>query len=252
MLVALCPVELLLAPYRARRQSAAYLGFDRNDYPGDANLAALRKTFAFTGYWLSNPPGESSNSWHGKREPLQRAGFGFLLLFNGRDYAELKSAPESGSHPTAQARRCSAATAEGFPRGSVIFLDQEQGGRMLPEQKQYVFAWADAVAAPASAPESIAPALRSPNQAEASSARRSDLHDSPQGQRARLLGRQRRLSALARLRLSQPAPPPEASGAPFAEVWQFAQSPLRRSSPPPARTATTPTATAIRPAWTQA
>jgi hypothetical protein len=29
-----------------------YLGFDRNDYPGDANLQSLRQTFSYTGYWL--------------------------------------------------------------------------------------------------------------------------------------------------------------------------------------------------------
>src|ERR1700756_749531 len=38
----------------------AYLGFDRNDYPGDANLAVLRRTFSFTGYWLNVPPGAQS------------------------------------------------------------------------------------------------------------------------------------------------------------------------------------------------
>jgi hypothetical protein len=36
----------------------SYLGFDRNTYPGDANLKALHQTFAYTGYWLNNPPGE--------------------------------------------------------------------------------------------------------------------------------------------------------------------------------------------------
>ena len=35
----------------------AYLGFDRNEYPGDANLTALRRTLAFSGYWLHPPPG---------------------------------------------------------------------------------------------------------------------------------------------------------------------------------------------------
>ncbi len=40
------------------RLPASYLGFDRNDYPGDGNLPALRKSFAFTGFWLNNPPGE--------------------------------------------------------------------------------------------------------------------------------------------------------------------------------------------------
>ncbi len=46
----------------------SYLGFDRNQYPGDENLASLHRTFSFTGYWLNNPPGEKSNSWTGKRK----------------------------------------------------------------------------------------------------------------------------------------------------------------------------------------
>ena len=71
--------------------------------------------------------------------------------------------------------------AEGFPRGSVIFLDQEEGGRMLPEQKQYVFAWADAVGAPDSVPESIARASRSPSRMEAASAPRATCMIPPQG-----------------------------------------------------------------------
>ena len=39
-----------------------YLGMDRNDYPGDADMTALRKAFAFTGYWLNNPPGANRDS----------------------------------------------------------------------------------------------------------------------------------------------------------------------------------------------
>ena len=62
----------------------AQLGFDRNDYPGDAALPILRKSFSFTGYWLSSPPGENSNSWTGKRDILRSHGFGFALLFAGQ------------------------------------------------------------------------------------------------------------------------------------------------------------------------
>src|SRR5690242_21044260 len=39
--------------------SAVYLGFDRNVYPGDESLPILRKHFAYSGYWLNNPPGRS-------------------------------------------------------------------------------------------------------------------------------------------------------------------------------------------------
>src|SRR6202051_209397 len=69
----------------------AYLGFDRNTYPGDANLQALHKTFSYTGYWLNNPPGERTNTWAGHRAAVESAGIGFLVLFTGRLDAELKS-----------------------------------------------------------------------------------------------------------------------------------------------------------------
>src|ERR1700758_4233521 len=62
----------------------SYLGFDRNEYPGDDAMVRLRKQFAFVGYWLSPPPGEKTNSWVGKRDKLASQGFGFVLLHAGR------------------------------------------------------------------------------------------------------------------------------------------------------------------------
>src|ERR1035438_6804854 len=113
-----------------------YLGMDRNDYPGDANMVALRKTFTFTGYWLNNPPGSTTNTWQGKRKTIQAMGYGFLLLFNGREYRQLQAsgnAAQVGSSDAAAAVK--SAAGEGFPKGSILFLDQEQGGRMLPDRK---------------------------------------------------------------------------------------------------------------------
>src|ERR1700758_3221129 len=72
-----------------------YLGFDRNDYPGDERLKVLRRTFSFSEYWLNNPPGASSNSGMGKRKVLQAAGFGFLVVFNGRTDAQIKLAGDA-------------------------------------------------------------------------------------------------------------------------------------------------------------
>jgi hypothetical protein len=56
------------------------LGFDRNEYPGDAGIKELRKEFAFAGYWLTPAPGEKTNSWAGKRRAMEGLGYGFLLL----------------------------------------------------------------------------------------------------------------------------------------------------------------------------
>ena len=114
----------------------AYLGFDRNDYPGDENLKQLRQTFTYAGFWLNPPPGEKVNNWAGKRPTLQSAGFGFLVLFNGRLFAQLKTAANAARLGKTDAQEAVAsAKREGFPAGTIIFIDQEEGGRMLPEQK---------------------------------------------------------------------------------------------------------------------
>lgn len=145
-------IALLLgaAPCCARPQGPtekSFVGFDRNDYPGDANLAALRKSFRFTSYWLNNPPGEEHNTWTGKRALLKKNGFGFLVLFNGRLYDGLKGKDAAALGTADGEAAMTAALREGFARNTVIFLDQEQGGRLLPEQSAYLFAWVDALRA---------------------------------------------------------------------------------------------------------
>src|SRR5713101_1059045 len=75
----------------AAESKGSYLGFDRNIYPGDSSLPILRKSFAFTSYWLSPPPGEKANTWKGKRALLLSHGYGFLILYRGRESRELRN-----------------------------------------------------------------------------------------------------------------------------------------------------------------
>ena len=123
----------------------AFNGMDRNDYPGDALLGALHKSFSYTSYWLNAPPGEKASSWTGKRAVMRERGFGFLLLWNGRLDKELKGKDAASIGRSDAAAAVAAAEREGFPKGALIFLDQEEGGRLLPEQLSYVLAWVDAV-----------------------------------------------------------------------------------------------------------
>jgi hypothetical protein len=121
-----------------------YLGFDANDYPGDDALPGLRRTFTFSGYWLNTPPGAKTNSWAGKRAELLKNKFGFLILFNGRLSKELKSpvdARDLGARDADVA--VAAAQREGFSANTltVIYLDIEEGGRMLPSQMNYIDSW---------------------------------------------------------------------------------------------------------------
>ena len=87
----------------------SYLGFDRNNYPADQNLKVLRQTFSYTGFWLNNPPSARTNTWSGKRKTLQSAGFGFLVLFNGRLFNELKSVSNASKLGKSDAREAVAA-----------------------------------------------------------------------------------------------------------------------------------------------
>jgi hypothetical protein len=218
-------LALAVSPLRSA-QDTAYLGFDRNEYPGDANLAALHQTFSYAGYWLNNPPETSRNTWTGHRAAIESAGFGFLVLFNGRLYAGLKSVANATRLGQSDARAAAAAALrEGFPKRTIIFLDQEQGGRMLPEQKAYIYAWIDGVIAAgfrAGVYCSGIPAKDDDNIVTAEDIRRSAgardivywaINDAcPPAPGCTFL---------------RNAPSPAQSGIDFADVWQFAQSPRR-------------------------
>jgi hypothetical protein len=223
---------LLGAAERTQAQASTYLGFDRNTYPGDANLKTLHKTFSYTGYWLNNPPGERANTWTGHRAAVESAGFGFLVLFNGRLYAELKSAElKSVARATrlgnsdAQAA-ASAARHEGFPAHTIIFLDQEQGGRMLPEQKAYIYAWVDTVTGAgfrAGIYSSGIPASDDGNVVTAD-----DIRQSAGARQIVYWAVNDACPPAPGCAFPDHPPSPTQSGVSFVEVWQFAQSPRRK------------------------
>jgi hypothetical protein len=216
-------------------QSTESLGFDRNDYPGDATMAAMHKTFAFTGYWLTNPPGENANTWRGKRELLKQQGWGFLVLANGRLDKEILKAQKRGASPAALAQRdaaaaVAAARSEGFPRQTILFLDQEEGGVLLDEQAAYLLAWTEAVAATDYRPGVYASGQPVPNGPHQTITTIEDI-------RARVAGGHLHEIAIFDAQdTCPPAPgcvvhpkPLASSGEPNLTAWQFSQSPRRPS-----------------------
>jgi hypothetical protein len=213
-------------PAIAAAQAASFIGFDRNEYPGDDNLRELRKNFAFTGYWLNKPPSAATNTWAGKRSKIESAGFGFLVLFNGRLYQELRKNAAGLGKRDAQAAIASAKR-EGFSPGTIIFLDQEQGGRLLPEQKAYLFTWIDEVSR-AGFRTGVYCSGMAAQEAGGSSVKTAEDIQQNAGRRD--------ITYWVTNDACPPSPgcvvsrqpvPPEASGIDFADVWQFAQSPKR-------------------------
>jgi hypothetical protein len=245
------PAFIMFSCGLALAQNPTYLGFDRNDYPGDANLKALRQTFSYAGYWLNNPPGEKTNTWTGHRAVVEKAGFGFLVLFNGRLYAELKSVSNAVRLGRSDARAAvRAARRERFPRATIIFLDQEQGGRMLPEQKAYIYSWVDGVSAGGFRAGIYCSGIAAKDDGNVITAE--DIREHAGDSVAYARGGARTTQELAAKSARRPTreivywaindacppspgcafpqrpPKPAESGVSFAEVWQFAQSPRRK------------------------
>jgi Domain of unknown function (DUF1906) len=209
-------------------QSSSYLGFDRNDYPGDQNLDGLHHTFAFTGYWLNHPPGSAANSWRGKRQTLRSAGFGFLVLFNGRLFSELRNSanPRGLGNSDSQAAIV-AAQREGFPAETIIFLDQEEGGRLLAEQRAYLHGWVDGINSSRFRAGVYCSGIAAREAGGASLITADDIRQNAGGRRIIYFVTNDVCPPSPGCAFPKPAPRPDPNGISFAEVWQFAQSPKR-------------------------
>ena len=224
------PIQASLPPH-SRQQSKTLrtsLGFDRNDYPGDSALAALHREFSFAGYWLNGPPGEATSSWLGRRALLQAKGFGFLVLFNGRLDKELKSpAAAGGLGKKDGANAARIALREGFPKGAVIFLDQEEGGRLLPEQNAYLFAWFDAVIAEGFRAGVYCSGMAAPDGPGHFVVTAEDIEQHAGKRNLAFFVYNDACPPSPGCARSANPPAPASSGVALASIWQFAQSPRR-------------------------
>jgi glycoside hydrolase-like protein len=223
-------LALILSALTAAAQTSAqptYLGFDRNDYPGDQNLKLLHQTFAYSGFWLNNPPGATRNTWTGKRQALAAEGFGFLVLFNGRLYAEIKKFPSASALGQKDAAAAvAAAKREGFTPRTIIFLDQEQGGRLLPEQRAYLHAWVDGVNSSGFRAGVYCSGIAFQEDKNNVVITAEDIRKNAGGRNIVYWVTNDACPPSPGCVLKNP-PPPVQSGVPFATVWQFAQSPKR-------------------------
>ena len=155
---------------KAVRQSESYLGFDTNVYPGDRAMRAYRDgntPYEWVGYYLAAPC-HKDHSWSGKRERIESMGYGTAVLYVGQQAWPQR--PVSRKHRSAAQRRkyrasvnssnqCTRVkltgtegandatdaivrtTNEGFPEGTVIFLDVEYMDRTPVAMRDYYRAW---------------------------------------------------------------------------------------------------------------
>ena len=147
--------------------AGAFPGFDTGIYPGDDALRAWRQAspYVWVGYYLPAPCHRDA-SWSGKRERLVAMGWGTAVIYLGQqDWAALPTdsvvvsndsaidhppAPPpacsvsnlSGARGTTEAADAAAKTAaEGFPNGTVVYLDVERVTAVSPALLEYVRGW---------------------------------------------------------------------------------------------------------------
>ena len=206
----------------------AYLGFDRNIFPGNNALPILRRTFAFSGYWLSPPPTEKTNTWLGQRELLRSQGFGFLLLYRGPESREMNNeaaAIEKGTHGAADA--ASAAKKEGFPAQAIIFLDIEEGGRLPSTYHSYLRAWAKGLAEAGYRPGAYCSGMPVKEEPGVTITTAEDIRAHVPSQDFVFFVYNDACPPAPGCTFPQNPPSPAQSGIPYAALWQFAQSPRR-------------------------
>jgi len=223
-----CALSLFAANSASTPEAAPhpYLGFDRNDYPGDAGMKLLRRNFTFTGYWLGNPPGEKTNTWTGKRELLRSQGFGFLVLYSGRDSGEFKKEDDAklkGAHDAESA--IAAAKAENFPPGTIIFLDIEEGGRLSERYHAYLAVWSDALTHAGYRPGVYCSGMPVKEEPGVTITSADDIRNHAATGDITFWIFNDACPPSPGCAMPQDPPAPSKSGIPYAQVWQFARSP---------------------------
>ncbi|HEY0778332.1 MAG TPA: glycoside hydrolase domain-containing protein, partial [Gemmatirosa sp.] len=146
-----------------------HLGFDTHTFPGVAALRAWKTSgvpYEWVGYYLASPC-HRERSWSGHRAAIDSLGFGIAVIYVGEQTWGRVPHPGSRGAQTAGRRGVSCyadfvtgargaadgddavrvTAAEGFARGTIIFLDVERMEQMPSAMRDYYRAWAARVLA---------------------------------------------------------------------------------------------------------
>jgi len=158
------------APLADEAESGRYLGFDSNGYPGDDKMLKWKNAkdapYSWVGYYLPETPCHGDKSWSGKRDTLVKMGWGLAVVYVGQQTwgrtprtltakqvqnlnrkgvtcnSDFVSADRGATDAVDAIRKTEA---EGFSKGTVIFLDLERTEQLPSRMRDYYKAWAATV-----------------------------------------------------------------------------------------------------------
>jgi len=153
------------APMADAVEKGHFVGFDTHTYPGTAVMRTWKNTpgspYSWVGFYLPSPC-HADRSWTGKRDTLVAMGWGLAAVYVGQQtWGKTPRSLSAGERDVIRRRNpCSSdlvnadegtlngadaverARAEGFPPGSVIFLDIERMETVPSPMRDYYRAWA--------------------------------------------------------------------------------------------------------------
>lgn len=129
---------------------AAFAGFECSGYPGDDTMSWLiaNTNLVWCGIYLAPAPSHHDTGWMGKRASLAAAGWGIAPVYVGQQVTGPGSLnPSAAAGQTDGAQAAGYMSTEGFPAGSYVYLDIENGPPFTRPQQDYLAAWSAAVVA---------------------------------------------------------------------------------------------------------
>ena len=127
----------------------SHAGLDNYAFPGLPMLSAIASETNIV--WVSMylpSPSHADTSWCGQRTGILNLNLGLSPIYVGQQTVGPGShnvTPEQGTSDGYDA--AAKMTAEGFPVGSCVYLDREEGGPYTEPQSGYTAAWCVALAA---------------------------------------------------------------------------------------------------------
>lgn len=127
-----------------------HAGFDASGYPNDEVMAELKRStnFEWCGFYLAPAPSHPDAGWMTKRALLLTQGWGLAPIFVGQQTTGPGSRVVTATRGTEDGTSAVQLMLHaGFPSGSFVYLDLENGPPFGTAQQGYVGAWVDAVIA---------------------------------------------------------------------------------------------------------
>jgi hypothetical protein len=125
-------------------------GFDSSAFPGLLTMSWLKTNtnFQWCGFYLGPAPSHPDKGWMSQRAALVQQGWGFAPLYVGQQVVGPGSKQSSGPQGVTDGNNAAALmAAAGFPNGSFVYIDLENGPPLQPKQQAYLTAWVNTVEA---------------------------------------------------------------------------------------------------------